>query len=304
MPYKKRVLILISEKVGPNDRNWEFFRRSVANAIGPDIEIVMGELVGLTFEMSRDDSKVYSRELNFSLDDFDLVVFRFVRRELSLAASCASFLIEKGIPYIDSQVKPYQWSKYSAQAMRFAEGFANIPSVMSNTKELLFMVENDLIPIEYPIIIKDRNGKKGRCNFMAHNKQEASDILKQNLEVCFIVQEFIENDGDYRFLVMGGEIATVIHRKAQSDSHLNNTSQGASSTIVDAREFEDKILLDVELAARLENLEVAGVDLMIDKNTGQHYIVEVNSSPQLATGAAPDIKMKAYAKLLRNLLGS
>jgi len=60
-------------------------------------------------------------------------------------------------------------------------------------------------------------------------------------------------------------------------------------------------MADVVLSAKLENLQIAGVDLMFDSETGQHYILEVNSSPQLATGAVTDLKLKAYTDYLVEL---
>ena len=302
MKRKKRILILISEKTSPTDKNWTFFRNAVSKSLGPDYEVTMGELKSLTFEMSESDSKVYDRIRGFSLGDFDLVIFRFVRKMGALASSCASYLLSKNIPYIDSQVKPGNKSKYAAQALRHAVGFLNIPSINAQNSELEFMIANNTIPIPYPLIIKDNMGKKGRLNFIAHNKTEALDIINNNPEVDFIVQKYIENDGDFRFLVFGDKISLIIHRKAKNGSHLNNTSQGAVGSIADIKNFSEKIISDVKLAAKLEHLEVAGVDLMIEKNTGRHYIIEVNSSPQLASGAVPEAKIKSYTDYISSLL--
>ncbi len=302
MKAKKRILILISKRSGLTDMNWTFFRKSVQSSIGDNYEIIMGELISLTFEISKEGSKVYDRARGFSLDDFDLVVFRMVQKERSLAAACASYLISKNIKYIDKIIQPYSGSKYNAQALRQSANIIPISTISSNNLELSHMIQNDLLPFSYPLIIKDNNGKKGRLNFIAYDKKSALDIFDNNSETNFIIQEFIENDGDYRFLVMGSKIQLIIHRKARGDSHLNNTSQGAIAKVVDISIFSDKIISDVILSAELERLDVAGVDLMIDKNTSQHYIVEVNSSPQLASGAVPEQKLKAYTDYLSSLL--
>lgn len=302
MANEKRILILINKKTGPNDKNWSFFQDTVSKSIGVETDITMGEIVGLTFELDANGSRIYDRERGFSLDDFDLVVFRFIRKEWARAAACASFLKSKNIPYIDSQIQPAPWSKYSAQALRQDYDIAGIPSVYSNAQELKYMIQNELIPFNYPLIIKDNNGKKGRLNFFAHNKVEALKIFEENPDVDFIIQKFIENDGDYRFLVFGGQIAMIIYRKAKPGSHLNNTSQGSSATLANVSDFKENVLNDVKLAARLQGLDIAGVDLMIDKTTSQHYIIEVNSSPQLASGAFPDIKIKLYTDYLKSLL--
>lgn len=299
---KKKILVLVHQKTSPTDKNWTFFKNAVINALDDDFyEVTMGALCDLTYELSDHEHKIYDSKRGFSLTDFDLVVFRIIRQEFARAASCASLLIEKGIPYIDSSIQPSSRSKYSAAAIRREAGFNTISSVYSNNLILGEMVNSDHLPVSYPIVLKDVNGRKGMFNFIANDKEAAALILANNPEVQFIVQEFIPNGGDYRFLVFGGKVALVIYRQAMAGSHLNNTSQGATSQIVPVEQFDQKILDDVVRAAQLEHLEVAGVDIMIDNVTSKHYVVEVNSSPQLATGGSPELKMKAYAEYLKSI---
>jgi glutathione synthase/RimK-type ligase-like ATP-grasp enzyme len=304
MIMKKRVLILLAKQNGPNDKSWNFFRDSVARSFGDDVEVTMGGLLDLTFVINERESFVYDRVRHLSLDDFDLVVFRSVHagKYRDRTGACASYLRQKGIPYIDSKIAPNPASKYSAQTLRQAAGLKAIPSVFSSNAELTYMFENDLIPFGYPIVIKDVNGRKGRLNFIVHNKETAVKILSENMDIEFIVQRFIENEGDYRLLVMGDAVKLVIYRQAADGSHLNNTSQGASSSVLDPATLPAAIIEDALTAARLENLEVAGVDMMIERSTGEHYVIEVNSSPQLATGAVPELKLEAYAAYLRSLI--
>jgi len=48
--------------------------------------------------------------------------------------------------------------------------------------------------------------------------------------------------------------------------------------------------------------EVAGVDVVQDKQTGLWYCLEVNDSPQLTTGAYVDEKQAAFAKFIEDTL--
>ena len=298
MKKKKRILLLITERSGPRDKNWDFFENALAQELPKDVSLTMGELVRLTFEVDENGDRIYDREKGFSLDEFDLVIFRFIRREFARAAACASFLKARGIPYSDEQIQPGHWSKYSSLVMRYHAGLPPIPSVFSISSELEYMFTNDRMPFGYPIVIKDVNGRKGRLNFIVHNKQEATTVLQENPDCSLIVQKFIENDGDYRFLVMGDEVKMGIFRRANEGSHLNNTSQGATATLANLAAVESAVIKDALLAASLERLQLAGVDIMFDARTNQHYVIEVNSSPQLATGAFPGQKMKAYADYL------
>lgn len=299
----KNILVLINQKTSPTDKNWTFFRRTLKEAINDSkIEVTMGALCDFVYELSDEEHKIYDRQRGFSLTDFDLVVFRIIRKEFARASSCASLLQEKNIPYIDSMIQPSPRSKYSAAAVRRSAGFNTIKSVYSNNSELISLIDADEIKIPFPLVLKDVNGRRGMLNFVAKNKDEAIKVLAENPEVQFIIQEFVPNDGDYRFLVFGGKVVLVIHRQAQSGSHLNNTSQGGVSKIVDISKFDQKLLDDVVLAAKLEKLEVAGVDIMIDTVSKKHYVVEVNSSPQLATGGSPELKMKAYSDYLKSIV--
>lgn len=303
MSTTKRILVLVHEKTSEKDRNWDFFRDSLTAAMDDSLyEATMGALCDFTYVLSDDGQDIYDRSRGFALDDFDLVVFRIIRQEYARAGSCALLLQKKSIPYVDTAIQPRHNSKYAAAAIRQTEGFNTIMTVYARGSELAYMAEEDMLPMPYPVIVKDVNGRKGQSNFVAEDAAQVTEIVTTNPEIQFILQEFIPNDGDYRFLVLGSKIQMVIHRKAAEGSHLNNTSQGAASQIVELDQFSEEVKADVIKAARLENLEVAGVDIMFDLTTGKHYVVEVNSSPQLASGAAPERKMAAYANYLKSLI--
>lgn len=298
----KRILALIVEKTSEQDKNWDYFRDRLMERMDDEAEIVMGELMSLVYEMTDDTMRVYDPERGFDLADFDLVVFKSIKQQYARTAACASYLQEKGVAYIDTRVQPGPWSKYSAQALHRASGLPVIPTVFSSNEGLIRQIESNSLPFSYPVIIKDVLGNKGKFNFIAHSAHEAIEIITRHLDIEFMLQKFIPNDGDYRFLVLGGEVKLAIHRKAQTGSHLNNTSMGAEAQAVRLNEFTNHALADVALSAQTEHLEVAGVDLIIDRETNRHYIIEVNGSPQLATGALPDEKMDSYAVFLKQLL--
>ncbi|HSX30923.1 MAG TPA: hypothetical protein VLE99_03335 [Candidatus Saccharimonadales bacterium] len=298
---RKKVLILIHEKSKkPIDPNWELFRDGLAKRM--DAEIVMGTLRGLVFEASANGIKVYDPVLGFSLEDFNLVVFRIIRSNWARVSACCSLLKQKGIPYIDTQYEPRPLSKYASEFIRYTSGLPIIHTVFSSNERLAELFSSPTPPIAFPVIVKDMNGRKGRLNFLAQTADELRRILIEHPDVEFVVQEFIPNDGDYRCVVMGGDIKLIVRRQAKSGSHLNNTSQGASFEQVDVASLGEPVVRDVLRAAEIEGVQVAGVDLMFDRRSGQHHILEVNSSPQLLTGAFPDLKMQAYADYLTELL--
>ncbi|HWT40030.1 MAG TPA: hypothetical protein VN081_02030, partial [Dongiaceae bacterium] len=55
-------------------------------------------------------------------------------------------------------------------------------------------------------------------------------------------------------------------------------------------------------AAICMDRQIAGADMVQDSNTGQWYILEVNSSPQLRSGSYPDEKTQAFAAFIERRL--
>ncbi|HEU4914335.1 MAG TPA: hypothetical protein VFT16_02920 [Candidatus Saccharimonadales bacterium] len=299
----KRILILIhhvkDEAASPNFGKFKTALDAFVDS--SKYTVTMGALRDLVFEVSPTGMDIYDPKRGFSLADFDLVVFRIVRKEWSRVAACCQFLQAKNIPYIDSYNKPAAVSKASAAFVGRAHGIPVIPTLFSRADLLTEMVHTDAIPFDYPFVIKDQNGKKGRLNYLVQNKEEALAALSTPGETEFVIQEYIPNDGDYRVLIMGGEIALIIHRQSEAGAYLNNTSQGGTAQLIDPAELDKSMLDDALRAAALDEVEVAGVDLMIDNRTCRHYIMEVNSSPQLTSGAFPERKTKAYVEYLQRL---
>lgn len=301
---KKRLLVLVRKRLGKFDKNWDYFRNKLQNSLGQnsDIEVTMGDMSRLCFSLSGKDLKAYDFATGQSLDDFDLVVFRSVSGYLGVAGICALFLKRHSIPYLDESVKPLVLNKFAEQLAYQGGGLEPVPSFYAKSETLREVISTDKLPFSYPVIIKDNNGNKGKSNFLVHTAQEATAIIDDNQDVDFVVQQFIPNVGDYRVLALGGKPKMAILRQSNEGSHLNNTSRGASAELFPLEKFSPQVLADISRAAKLSEVQVAGVDLIFDKYTNKHYILEVNSSPQLATGALPEQKMALYAEYLKDYL--
>lgn len=151
-------------------------------------------------------------------------------------------------------------------------------------------------------IFKDNEGSKGRLNFVVRSAEEIAHIQAEHPSVRFVMQAYIPNSSDLRVLVMDGTTRLVIRRSGTGDSHLNNTSQGGAAEIIDKRTVPAQAIAMAEDAARITKLEVAGVDVMFDDNTGEEYILEVNNAPQISSGSFQQEKVDAYAELIHDLL--
>lgn len=169
-----------------------------------------------------------------------------------------------------------------------------IRSALSDISTMPFVIciDNEKLPelvevskISYPMVVKSVTGSRGRDNFLVHSTNELADALAQTPDKAFVVQPFVSNEGDFRLLVAGKKVRLAIQRRAIDDTHLNNTSLGGQATLVDLKTLPVEMLKDAVTASEMLRREITGVDMIVDKQSGQHYFLEANNMPQLSTGS-------------------
>ncbi len=132
----------------------------------------------------------------------------------------------------------------------------------------------------FPVIAKQVDGMGGDGVVKIVTPAQADKYLDINLNPLkgLLVQEFISPDGrqDLRFLVIGGHLAGAMALEpAPGDFRANIHQNGRATAMEPGRELE-RLALD---AARVCCLEIAGVDMMVEKKSGRPLVVEVNYSP-------------------------
>lgn len=140
----------------------------------------------------------------------------------------------------------------------------------------------DLVEEElgFPVVVKTISGAQGKGVFLAENKEKLADMI-QLVEVVddqtnVVLQQYIplSRGRDLRVFMIGGKPAACMERVAPEGSFKANFSQGAT---VKAHPLNHEIEWIATEAARLMDLEIAGVDLLFDENGFK--VCEVNSAP-------------------------
>ncbi len=134
----------------------------------------------------------------------------------------------------------------------------------------------------YPCIVKTTDSRKGRGVALVNNTEEIRTFFDSQVrkDVSFVVRERIPNDGDLRVLVIGGKVLGALHRRPKAGDFRANISQGGSGEAFDLGSRPD-IRVMAETAAKMCGLAIAGVDIMIHRETNEAYLLEVNESPQI-----------------------
>jgi len=303
MGYVKKILFLksVTKSDVTTDRDWIALQDGVAKRLGDSYTVEVARFSDLAYLADGAKSRIWHIKKQYDIADFDMVVFRRVGDELEKAISAAHYLSMKSVPFIDSYLLTQGKGKLAGAFLRAAHGLP-VPRTFFASQTGYEEIFRDDAPISFPFVIKADNGSKGRDNYLVKSFDELIAVLKRSSGLDMISQTFIPNDGDMRVLVLGNKVGSVILRKGKGDSHLNNTSQGGSAELLDPESLDSTIAADCLAAAQLESLQVAGVDVVIDKVTGDHYFLEVNRAPQLATGAFVDEKLSAYADMVSRFL--
>lgn len=296
---KKILLLVHTAQTRPGHLNWVAFRDALQQRFGKGAAIEMSAVSQLTFVLDGSNARIYDAKQQFDIRNFDLVVFRTIGNQSEPAIAVAAYCRKLGIPYIDSYIPEIGATKLSCAFVRWEHDLP-VPSTYYGPDEELLAIAR--WQQTWPWVVKADNGKKGRDNFLVHSLPELEEVFVKNPEVRFVMQTFIPNDGDFRVLVFNNKARMVILRRGSGDSHLNNTSQGGTATQVPLQDLPDGVVDLAVRAAKLERLAIAGVDIIIDKQTNKLYILEVNRAPQIPTGAFADEKLTQYVEALKELL--
>jgi ribosomal protein S6--L-glutamate ligase len=97
----------------------------------------------------------------------------------------------------------------------------------------------------------------------------------------FYVEKFIDYDNtDYRVDIVDGKFVGCYGRKAGGSDWRTNVTSGGS---VFLREPNDAVVALAKKAAKVCGVDIAGVDIIYDREKEEYVVLEVNGIPAFAT---------------------
>ncbi len=157
---------------------------------------------------------------------------------------------------------------------------SNLP--IPKTILLKFPVDPKIVTrhLKFPVVVKTLSGTQGMGVFLSTSQNSFEDLMQlihaTNKSANIILQEYIElSEGrDLRVLVVGNKVVGAMERKAREGSFKANCSIGGTAV---KYQLTDEIATLAVTIARILNLDIAGIDLLFDRNGFK--ICEVNSAP-------------------------
>lgn len=288
----------------------EPFLSEVQESIGGDVTVDSTSFSNLLFDINGLKTDVYDTKNDLlSLSEYDLTYIKTHWKQPELASALAQYLDYKKRPYVDREVGNYASRSKLSEMMKLTSQSIPVPrsyigGVDTLIKNRKLIIDN----LQFPLILKNVASDKGKNNYYIENEQTFVKQLElSDASDIFVAQLYVPNEGYYRLNIFGSEVAMGVYRSSVTNDnplkrHLNKPAGSANANLLEL----DKVPVDaLELAVRAAfcmNRQIAGVDILQNKDTKEWYVLEVNNSPQIRTGPFLEEKKKAFANYIERRL--
>lgn len=223
--------------------------------------------------------RVEDNSLTWGFEEIpDIVIFRGIFLSTKLISSFIIYLRSKGIKVFDNNFSEHKYAIDKLyDVVLLAKNNLPLPKSFYGRSEESFAAAKETLG--FPLIIKGTRSGKGVGVYKIDSEERLnefeSEIKSEERQAKeFLFQEFIDYEYDLRVFVLGDEVFAM--RRIPKDGEFRaNFSLGGS---VENYEEDEELKNLAIKAARAVNLDVAGVDVLIDRQ-GKRYILEVNHTP-------------------------
>lgn len=299
----KRILILASAEDAESTQINDNFVARVQAGIDDDVQIEWHNYRDICIWFKTGTIEVSLLSTGELLSMFDFVYIKSFFRYSEYAAAIAAYLDQQHIPYVCTELRNHIALTKITQFVRLSH--AGIPiakTLLLHPAHYVAQYDRVVERLGLPFIFKSTDGSGGDENYLINSQAELEAAIAAHPSLHFVAQSFIANDSDLRVLIVGNNIELIIKRTRAGESHLNNTSQGGAAELVNVDSLPEAHRQLALKAANVMEREVAGVDLMFESGTGDPYVLEVNASPQIGSGAFMDEKVAIYCKYFINMV--
>ncbi|MDB5171182.1 MAG: hypothetical protein JWO35_876 [Candidatus Saccharibacteria bacterium] len=278
-----------------------FFDEVRSNQVSP-IKYECIPYSALWFTIDGKNTRVRNTIGGKDIADYSFTFFKnHHSREFSWSA--AEYLQFRGRPFADTEFTRYMSGSKLSEYTRLACFGLNVPLTFCAKTPILKDKFADISKrLGLPFVLKEFKSDKGKFNYLIQAKKDFETILKEApKDHIYIAQKYIPNDGFYRLYIMGKEMSLAIWRSSVPHEnplkgHLNKPKGSANAKNIELDNVPGEAQDLALRAADCMNRQIAGVDLVQDKNTGVWYILEVNNDPQIRSGSFVAEKAAMVAK--------
>lgn len=293
----KKILILSSKK----SENKEKFIVYLKKYFGGGAEVSLKTFSEISIELQEDSVNVLIGDSD--IRNFNLVYFRGTIGFMGRIKTLALALDFLKIKYIDAV-----WGKASVLGDKLTSltrlalrGFPIIPSLFTSVENKK-RITDFALKVGFPVIAKELTSQRLEGVYVINGFEDLKklpELKPNNRPAEYLFQKFIDIENEYRLVVLGDRIG-VAHTKVKrsyTGKKVRDLDDNSRIEFIDSGKLGELNKIAVKSAKTL-NLEIAGVDMAIEKGTKKPWIVEVNRGPGICYDTNSSPELYAFANYL------
>jgi RimK family alpha-L-glutamate ligase len=268
------MAVLILSKV---ERNEYETTRLVESFTNKNIQAVVGHPDDFDIVVSQD----LTQSVKYKGQDFekpDLVLTRIGAGILPFQLAIIRQFEEMGVPCVN----PSKSINIVRDKLRTGQILAANKIAIPKTMMVRYPIDDGLVEkhIGFPCVVKLVTGSYGEGVYLCEKKRDYKKLMEfintLGAKKTMIVQEYMgERPGeDLRVLVIGGKVIGAMKRTAPEGDFRANITGGGSG---EGFPLTDEIEFLARETAKVLSLDIAGIDLLFDKDGG-FRVCEANSN--------------------------
>lgn len=276
----KKILILVSKR----GKNKEKFKTYLKGFFKNKVEVVLGIFSDLTFDIETNSTvvKLDGRDIS----DFDLVYFRNTSGFQPMAEGLAIYLESTKVKFFDKSFinGSYVGDKFSSLMRLAINGIPVVPSFVcwggAIGKEKASIVKK----FGFPVVAKEVRSQRMERVYLLNSLKDFDKLPKKMTSgslTRYLFQKFINIGSEFRLLVLGKNVE-IVHTKTvrnNSEFHIGYSDIKECPKFLNIKDVSPDMVRTAEKAAELLHLQVAGVDICKEKDSGNIFVFEVNRGP-------------------------
>jgi RimK family alpha-L-glutamate ligase len=228
------------------------------------------------FSFAIKDGKLDIDWLNGEISD--IYILRGALHSQKLVSELLEYLRKKGAKIFDNNFLKHKYSiNKVADLVKLTLAGILVPNTFFARSFDDFLKFGE--EIGYPFIFKSGRAGKGRGVYKVDSREDFLKMIagfndEEKEAKSFLLQEYIPYKYDLRCLVIGDRTFTMRRIPKEGDFRANFSLGGS----VELFDLDDKGKDLAKRALKAVDLEVGGVDILIDEND-KRYVLEVNHNP-------------------------
>ncbi|MDD3647927.1 MAG: hypothetical protein PHS44_05530 [Candidatus Dojkabacteria bacterium] len=261
-----------------------------------EVDIVRGAFKNIQFRFNHHLSITHK---GIDLKDFDFVWVSSLLSTRDMSRSISLYLEHHDVPH--TAVNDGEGASKLIDLTHFYLKGLPTPDTFFQQRQNLSSSSVNIESIcRFPLVVKDIKGSRGKNSYLVSSKEELMeliDTLPKNRN--FVFQEFIPNYYDWGILVAKGEVVSAEKSFPASGEFRNNACHGAREVFVDVDEVDQRLKNIAIKSCEVLNLEWGRADIVIEKDTNDPHLLEVNRFPGITLDSS---EVTAFSGYLRKRL--